>query len=343
VGAVPAGHEGCPGAPRPHPAGRRGRLERPGGQEDRRRDGLFHAGYLHCWRREADLVRDRAERLLQLVDEHDFPLWRALGTCLLGAANTAMGQVEEGLAKVRQGVDLYQGLRTPPVFWPMLRALEAGAYAQAGRVEEALVMVDEALEISGRGSGTTVLPEFQLLKGDLLLALGQGDGADPEALVPAGARPRPALGRQDVPAASRGPALPAPPGPGPRDSGRPAARRLRHLHRRLRHGRSDRGTGPARIPSLDAAPLGGSAEKVVVEQVGHPGRVAPHRPSALDDSRAFDVFLRGVGGDGYRRSFGPAEAGRVTAAGTHALLTSPARRLSSVPAGCEIRLRLCDP
>jgi hypothetical protein len=71
-------------------------------------------------------------------------------------------------------------LKTPPVFWPMLRALEAGAYAQAGRVEEELVMVDEALEVSGRGPGTTVLPAFQLLKGDLLLALGQGNGADPE-------------------------------------------------------------------------------------------------------------------------------------------------------------------
>jgi predicted ATPase len=142
--------------------------------------GLFHAGYLYLWRREADPVRDRAERLLHLVDEHDFPIWRALGTCLLGAADTAAGRVEEGLAKVRQGVDLYQGLKTPPVFWPMLRALQAGAYAQAGRAEEALVMVDEALEISGRGSGTTVLPEFQLLKGDLLLALGQSNGADPE-------------------------------------------------------------------------------------------------------------------------------------------------------------------
>jgi hypothetical protein len=71
--------------------------------------GLFHAGYLHLLRREPDLVRDRAERLLHLVDEHDFPIWRALGTCLLGAADTAVGQVEEGLAKVRQGVGLYQG------------------------------------------------------------------------------------------------------------------------------------------------------------------------------------------------------------------------------------------
>ena len=141
--------------------------------------GLFHAGYLHVWRREPDLVRGHAERLLRLVDEHDFPIWRALGTCLLGAANTATGQVTDGLAKVRHGIDLYRGLKTPPVFWPMLRALQAGAYARAGRLEDGLTMVDEALEIANRGSGTAVLPEFQLLRGDLLLALGQGDGAEP--------------------------------------------------------------------------------------------------------------------------------------------------------------------
>jgi predicted ATPase/class 3 adenylate cyclase len=142
--------------------------------------GLFHAGYLHLWRREAELVRDRADSLLQLVDEHDYPIWRALGTCLLGAAHTAMGQVEEGLASVRQGIDLYQGLKAPPVFWPMLRSLEAGAYAQAGRAADGLAMIDEALEIAGRGSGTTMLPEFQLLKGDLLLAYPADDGPDPE-------------------------------------------------------------------------------------------------------------------------------------------------------------------
>jgi hypothetical protein len=89
------------------------------------------------------------------------------------------GASRGGLNKVRQGVDLYQGLKTPPVFWPMLRALEAGTYAQAGRAEDGLAMVDEALEIASRGSGTTVLPEFQLLRGDLLLALPQSSDPEP--------------------------------------------------------------------------------------------------------------------------------------------------------------------
>jgi len=142
--------------------------------------GLYHAGYLHLWRREAELVRDRADRLLRLVDDHDYPIWRALGTCLRGAADTAMGQVEKGLAKVRQGIDRYQGLKALRVFWPMLRSLEASAYGQTGRTADGLAMIDEALEIAGRGSGTTMLPEFQLLKGDLLLAVPGRDGADPE-------------------------------------------------------------------------------------------------------------------------------------------------------------------
>jgi predicted ATPase len=141
---------------------------------------LFHAGFLHLWRREPELVGDRAVGVLQVADDHDFPIWRALGTCLLGAANTGMGQGEEGLAQIRQGIDLYQGLKTPPVFWPLVLFIQAGAHAQAGREADGLALIDEALEIAGRGAGMTLLPEFQLLKGDLLLALPQENGANPE-------------------------------------------------------------------------------------------------------------------------------------------------------------------
>ena len=141
---------------------------------------LFHCGFLHLWRREPELVRDRAVGVLQVAEDHDFQIWRALGTCLLGAANTGLGQGTEGLAQVRQGIDLYQGLKTPPVFWPLLLFVQAGAHAQTGRAADGLALIDEALEIAGRGSGMTLLPEFQLLKGDLLLALPGVDGDNPE-------------------------------------------------------------------------------------------------------------------------------------------------------------------
>jgi class 3 adenylate cyclase len=53
------------------------------------------------------------------LERHD----SILQACLLGAANTARGQAEAGLARVGDGMHLYQGLKPPPVFWPTLRAV----------------------------------------------------------------------------------------------------------------------------------------------------------------------------------------------------------------------------
>ena len=52
---------------------------------------LFHAGFLHLWRREPEPMRDRAVEVLDVADEHDLPIWMALGTSLLGAAKTGLG------------------------------------------------------------------------------------------------------------------------------------------------------------------------------------------------------------------------------------------------------------
>jgi predicted ATPase/class 3 adenylate cyclase len=135
---------------------------------------LFHCGYLQLWLREPELVRNHALQLLQVVERYDFPIWRALGTCLLGMADVEQGRAKEGLAQVDEGIALYQELKTPPVFWPLLLAVKAGAHALAGRMAEGLVLVDEALELAASGN-TSSIPELSLLKGDLLTAAGAAD------------------------------------------------------------------------------------------------------------------------------------------------------------------------
>jgi predicted ATPase/class 3 adenylate cyclase len=142
---------------------------------------LFHIGFLHLWRREPEPMRDRAVGVLDVADEHDLEIWRALGTCLLGAAKTGLGRSEEGLTEIREGFALYQGLRTPPVFWPLLLFVRAGACARSGRPAEGLGLIEEAIEIAGSGSGLTLLPEFYLLKGDLLFALPEPNGSSAES------------------------------------------------------------------------------------------------------------------------------------------------------------------
>jgi predicted ATPase/class 3 adenylate cyclase len=141
---------------------------------------LFHTGFLHLWRREPQLVRDRAVGVVDVADEHDLQIWRALGTCLLGAAKTGLGRSEEGLAEIGEGIALYQGLKTPPVFWPLILFVRAGACARAGRPADGLGMIDEAIEIADQGSGLTLLPEFYSLKGSLLAALPEANGSGAE-------------------------------------------------------------------------------------------------------------------------------------------------------------------
>jgi predicted ATPase/class 3 adenylate cyclase len=137
---------------------------------------LFHRGLLRLWLREPGLVREHAVELLQVAEQYDFPLWRALGRCLLGIADAELGRAEQGLATVDEGIELYQEMRTPPVFWPQLLAIRAGAHALAGRVAEGLVLVDQALELAAGGDPAS-MDELSLLKGDLL-SLAGADAAE---------------------------------------------------------------------------------------------------------------------------------------------------------------------
>jgi predicted ATPase/class 3 adenylate cyclase len=128
---------------------------------------LYHSGFLHLWRREPELVRDQATGALRVAGTSDLPIWRALGTCLLGAATSALGRRDEGLRQIADGIDQYQGLRTPPVFWPFIRFIQAGAYVAAGTPGPGFPLVDEALELGGPDS--VPAPLIHIVRGDLSL------------------------------------------------------------------------------------------------------------------------------------------------------------------------------
>ena len=65
------------------------------------------------------------------------------------------------------GIDQYRGLRTPPIFWPMLRWMQAAAHVDAGLPGPGFPMIDEAIEIGG--SDTIIAPLFHIVRGDLSL------------------------------------------------------------------------------------------------------------------------------------------------------------------------------
>jgi predicted ATPase len=134
----------------------------------------FHCGLLRLWLGQPEPVREHAVQVLHVARQYDFPLWRALGTCLLGVADAQLDRADKGLAQVNEGIALYQEMKTPPVFWPQLLAMNAGAHALAGKVAEGLVLLDDALELAARRDALA-LPELNLLKGDLLTVAGAAE------------------------------------------------------------------------------------------------------------------------------------------------------------------------
>jgi hypothetical protein len=128
---------------------------------------LFHVSFLDVWRGELQLAHERATATLELALEHDYQVWRAVALIVQGMAMTGLGRPEEGLARTEQGVAAYQGLKTPPVFWPLVQYVRARAFALAGRPAEGLELIYEAIGMIGEG---ILYPEFALLAGELLLA-----------------------------------------------------------------------------------------------------------------------------------------------------------------------------
>lgn len=133
----------------------------------------YHNGYLAFLRRRFEECRHHAHELAVVSDGNDYIVWRVLATVLDGAGSTGLGDTEAGLEMTEAGVTLYRGLTTPPVFWPLLLALRAQVHVMAGRNEVALELIDSAIEIMG-GDAT---PEFALMRGDILRAIGDDEGA----------------------------------------------------------------------------------------------------------------------------------------------------------------------
>ncbi len=143
---------------------------------------LFHTCLLHLWRQEIDIVLERSVAVIDIADKHEFPIWKAVATCMHGSALSNMGQADKGLAEINKGIDMYSELRTPPVFWPILLIIQAGTYIQSGQPEKGLALIDQALETIGQGSPNPLLAEILRIKGDILILVSPENHNEAESL-----------------------------------------------------------------------------------------------------------------------------------------------------------------
>ncbi|MBI3757625.1 MAG: AAA family ATPase [Deltaproteobacteria bacterium] len=131
----------------------------------------------HILRREWQAAQQQAETAIALCTEYGFPMWLAFGTMTRGLALAWQGRVEEGLAQIHQGMIALQTTGTEIMRADNLARL-AEAYGKAGRAEEGLTLLTEALAIIHKTGGCQYEAEVYRIRGELLLAQ---EGLRPQA------------------------------------------------------------------------------------------------------------------------------------------------------------------
>jgi class 3 adenylate cyclase/predicted ATPase len=99
--------------------------------------------------RDPTALVERADQLIALATEHDFPMYRALGMIYRGYGKTRAGDVLEGLSLLRSGSNAYIATGAEYTM-PYYIALLAGACELAGRIEESSSLLDEAAQVTER-------------------------------------------------------------------------------------------------------------------------------------------------------------------------------------------------
>jgi class 3 adenylate cyclase/predicted ATPase len=118
--------------------------------------------------RDVGLLGEWAEELILVATEQGFPHWRAVGTIYRGWVKVKNGDVAEGISLLRSGSVAFQA--TGAETWtPYHIALLAAACGIAGQVQEAVTLLDKALQIVERTGECWLAAELNRHKGQLLL------------------------------------------------------------------------------------------------------------------------------------------------------------------------------
>jgi class 3 adenylate cyclase/predicted ATPase len=120
---------------------------------------------------------ERADQLVAVATDQGFPLYRALGTIYRGWAKARTGDVAEGISLLRSGSSAYSasGAETRISYHI---ALLAKACEIAGQLEEALLLLDNALQIAERMGERWFAAELYRHKGQLMLRQGDAEAAE---------------------------------------------------------------------------------------------------------------------------------------------------------------------
>ena len=137
---------------------------------------MWHCAIVHQIGRQRQSCGDLATELLELSQEHDFPMMRGAGMFFSGWASAEGGSLKQGIALMEQGFALFSAGRR--LYRPYLLAILANAKAVSGRSSEALELYEDAFAAAEVSGEHWWLAELHRLRGQLLGARRQHDESE---------------------------------------------------------------------------------------------------------------------------------------------------------------------
>jgi predicted ATPase len=138
---------------------------------------LMYSIALAHFRRDYDVIRSRAESLMEIARANGFPYWSAIASMVIGRVLVGEGQRDAGIVRMREAMATL--LETGgELIHNYALSLLAESYLEARETEKGLAIIAEArraIEASGQR-----MPEAEIwrLRGELLIML---DGQELEA------------------------------------------------------------------------------------------------------------------------------------------------------------------
>ena len=133
---------------------------------------LEYASMLHQRRGEIQASLERAEEAIAVSTTQGFVEWLAIADGSRAWARVEKGEVDLGIAQLRQALAAYRATGSE-MFGLYFLTLLARAYIKAGQGTAALAALDEALAVVERTEGRLWEAELYRLRGELLFASGR--------------------------------------------------------------------------------------------------------------------------------------------------------------------------
>jgi predicted ATPase len=136
---------------------------------------LAYNAMLHQFSGTRDAVEEQAAAAIAVSTEYGFPYYLAWATILHGWAVAEGGQVERGIAQMREGLTAISATGSDHRRCYYLSLLAQGC-GRAGQVDEGLALLQEALTMAEASGERWKDAELFRLKGELLAASGAPTG-----------------------------------------------------------------------------------------------------------------------------------------------------------------------